>query len=54
MGNTVFSLFTMNHGFLHVHDDVWRLSPAFDINPNPEGTATNLRTTIDYTRSDRM
>jgi serine/threonine-protein kinase HipA len=41
-----------NHGFLHVHDDVWRLSPAFDINPNPEMSATNLKTTIDYTRSE--
>jgi serine/threonine-protein kinase HipA len=41
-----------NHGFLHVHDDVWRLSPAFDINPNPDPAATNLRTMIDDTRSD--
>jgi serine/threonine-protein kinase HipA len=41
-----------NHGFLHVHDGVWRLSPAFDINPNPEASATNLRTSIDYSRSE--
>ena len=41
-----------NHGFLHIHDDVWRLSPAFDLNPNPEPIATNLRTTIDYSRSE--
>jgi serine/threonine-protein kinase HipA len=25
-----------NHGFLHVDKDLWRLSPAFDINPFPE------------------
>ncbi len=41
-----------NHGFLHVHGDAWRLSPAFDINPDPEPAATNLRTTIDETRGD--
>ena len=26
-----------NHGFLYVGDGNWRLSPAFDINPNPDG-----------------
>jgi serine/threonine-protein kinase HipA len=26
----------MNHGFLHVERGLWRLSPAFDINPFPE------------------
>jgi serine/threonine-protein kinase HipA len=25
-----------NHGFLHEHRALWRLSPAFDINPLPE------------------
>ena len=25
-----------NHGFLHVQDGQWTLSPAFDLNPNPE------------------
>ena len=25
-----------NHGFLHVVKDLWRLSPAFDINPFPD------------------
>jgi serine/threonine-protein kinase HipA len=25
-----------NHGFLHVDADLWRLSPAFDINPFPD------------------
>lgn len=24
-----------NHGFLHERGDVWRLAPAFDLNPNP-------------------
>lgn len=26
----------LNHGFLHVERDQWRLAPAFDINPFPE------------------
>ena len=26
----------LNHGFLHVERGLWRLSPAFDINPFPE------------------
>jgi len=25
-----------NHGFLYVRDGMWRLSPAFDINPQPQ------------------
>lgn len=33
-----------NHGFLRVGDG-WRLSPAFDINPNPDGS-TRLQTGI--------
>lgn len=36
-----------NHGFLHVRDDVWRLAPAFDLNPNPAPGPTFLSTTID-------
>jgi serine/threonine-protein kinase HipA len=36
-----------NHGFLHVHDDVWRLAPAFDLNPDPSPGPTFLRTAID-------
>jgi serine/threonine-protein kinase HipA len=36
-----------NHGFLHVRDDVWRLSPAFDLNPNPAPGPKLLSTTID-------
>ena len=27
-----------NHGFLYEGDGAWRLSPAFDINPNPDGS----------------
>jgi len=36
-----------NHGFLHVHDDVWRLAPAFDLNPDPAPGPTFLSTAID-------
>lgn len=36
-----------NHGFLHQHDDTWRLSPAFDLNPNPEPGPRHLSTAID-------
>lgn len=36
-----------NHGFLHEYGDTWRLSPAFDINPNPEPGAKHLSTAID-------
>jgi serine/threonine-protein kinase HipA len=36
-----------NHGFLHQHDDTWRLSPAFDLNPNPESGPRHLSTAID-------
>lgn len=35
-----------NHGFLHVHDDVWRLAPAFDLNPNPEPGPKHLSTAV--------
>lgn len=34
-----------NHGFLYAGDGNWRLSPAFDINPNPNGS-TQLQTGI--------
>lgn len=34
-----------NHGFLHVDADLWRLSPAFDINPFPD-RARELKTWI--------
>ena len=36
-----------NHGFLHVHNDVWRLAPAFDLNPDPAPGPTFLSTAID-------
>ncbi|MCC6436650.1 MAG: type II toxin-antitoxin system HipA family toxin [Acidimicrobiales bacterium] len=36
-----------NHGFLHRHHDTWNLSPAFDLNPNPDSGARRLSTTID-------
>ena len=36
-----------NHGFLHEDGDTWRLSPAFDLNPNPEPGAKHLSTAID-------
>ena len=25
-----------NHGFLHASNGLWRISPAFDVNPFPE------------------
>jgi len=36
-----------NHGFLHDRDDVWQLSPAFDLNPDPAPGTTYLSTVID-------
>jgi serine/threonine-protein kinase HipA len=36
-----------NHGFLHVRGDVWRLAPAFDLNPDPAAGRKFLTTTID-------
>lgn len=35
----------MNHGFLHLDQGLWRLSPAFDINPFPD-RARELKTWI--------
>ena len=35
----------MNHGFLHVDHGLWRLAPAFDINPFPD-RARELKTWI--------
>jgi serine/threonine-protein kinase HipA len=37
-----------NHGFLHEHAESWSLSPAFDLNPNPDPGPKELRTTIDF------
>lgn len=36
-----------NHGFLRKSTAGWSLSPAFDLNPNPEGHAKHLATAID-------
>lgn len=37
-----------NHGFLHDRAESWVLSPAFDLNPNPEPGPKDLRTAIDF------
>lgn len=36
-----------NHGFLHAGAGTWTLSPAFDLNPNPEPGIKQLSTAID-------
>ena len=36
-----------NHGFLHASGTSWSLSPAFDLNPNPDPGVKHLRTAID-------
>lgn len=36
-----------NHGFLHAGARSWRLSPAFDLNPNPAPGTKYLHTAID-------
>jgi serine/threonine-protein kinase HipA len=36
-----------NHGFLRKSTAGWSLSPAFDLNPNPEGAVKQLATAID-------
>jgi serine/threonine-protein kinase HipA len=37
-----------NHGFLHSTSAGWSLSPAFDLNPNPEPGPKHLSTAIDF------
>ncbi|HTX86406.1 MAG TPA: type II toxin-antitoxin system HipA family toxin [Streptosporangiaceae bacterium] len=37
-----------NHGFLHQRGESWALSPAFDLNPNPDSGAKHLSTRIDF------
>ncbi len=37
-----------NHGFLHERAESWELSPAFDMNPNPEPGPKDLSTAIDF------
>jgi serine/threonine-protein kinase HipA len=36
-----------NHGFLHVRASSWTLSPAFDLNPNPNPGPKQLSTAMD-------
>jgi serine/threonine-protein kinase HipA len=36
-----------NHGFLHEYGESWCLSPAFDLNPNPDPGPKYLNTAID-------
>ncbi len=36
-----------NHGFVHVAGDTWSLSPAFDLNPNPDPVEKYLATAIE-------
>ena len=38
-----------NHGFLYDRGERWRLSPAFDVNPNPSPEPLELNTAIDET-----
>lgn len=40
-----------NHGFLHRNRDVWTLSPAFDLNPNPQPGPKYLSTRIAFDSS---
>ncbi len=37
-----------NHGFLRISSSGWSLSPAFDLNPDPEPGPKRLSTAIDY------
>ena len=42
-----------NHAFLHNRNEAWSLSPAFDLNPNPDSGPKHLSTAInDDTRAD--
>ena len=41
-----------NHGFLRLSTAGWSLSPAFDLNPNPEGGAKQLTTAIDGSNTE--
>jgi serine/threonine-protein kinase HipA len=42
----------LNHGFLRTSTAGWSLAPAFDLNPNPEGTVKDLVTSIDEHRTE--
>jgi len=41
-----------NHGFLLAAKDGWTLSPAYDMNPNPQGTGLTLNITENDNRLD--
>ncbi len=41
-----------NHGFLRSSTAGWTLSPAFDLNPNPEPGNAQLSTAIDFDRTE--
>jgi serine/threonine-protein kinase HipA len=41
-----------NHGFLRTSTAGWSLSPAFDLNPNPQGGAKQLATAIDESNAE--
>ena len=41
-----------NHAFLHVGRGAWRLSPAFDINPDPAPGLKNLSTAINEVETE--
>jgi serine/threonine-protein kinase HipA len=43
-----------NHGFLHEHHDVWRLAPAFDLNPDPAPGSPAFATSLDGTGDDTI
>lgn len=43
-----------NHGFLRASTAGWRLSPIFDINPNPGPVARRLATTIAFGSADTI
>jgi serine/threonine-protein kinase HipA len=41
-----------NHGFLRLSSAGWSLSPAFDLNPEPEVGARHLHTAIDFDETE--
>jgi serine/threonine-protein kinase HipA len=41
-----------NHGFLRLSSAGWSLSPAFDLNPEPELGPRHLKTAIDYDETE--
>jgi len=41
-----------NHGFLLASQEGWRLAPAYDMNPNPQGTGLTLNVAGNDNRLD--